>query len=144
DYIDGVGRSRGRQSILMEERFWHRVGRQMPSRNFMTLFRCMRWTFAALVSELYDTLDVRAPDGERGPAFHPCERMAMVLYRLEHGAGAGATAALFGVSDGWVTSCTSEFITRVPARLLPRFLSWPTRNDQDNISAAFQRRTGFR
>lgn len=41
DYIDGVGRSRGRQSIPMEARFWHRVGRNMPSRNFMTLFRCM-------------------------------------------------------------------------------------------------------
>ncbi|CBJ30932.1 expressed unknown protein [Ectocarpus siliculosus] len=145
DYIDGVGRSRGRQSIPMEERFWHRVGREMPSRNFMILFRCMRPTFAALVKELYDTLDVRASDGGRGPAFHPCERTAMVLYRLGHGAGARATAALFGVSDGWVTSCTCEFITRVTARLIPRFLwSWPTRNDQDNISAAFERRTGFR
>ncbi|CAN0490216.1 unnamed protein product, partial [Ectocarpus sp. 12 AP-2014] len=83
-------------------------------------------------------------DGGRGPAFDPCERTSMSLYRLGHGAGARATAALFGVSDGWVTSCTSEFITRVAARLAPRFLSWPTRNDQDNISAAFQRRTGFR
>lgn len=40
DYIDGVGASRGRQSIPMAERFWHRVGRLMPSRNFITLFRC--------------------------------------------------------------------------------------------------------
>ncbi|CAN0337546.1 unnamed protein product [Ectocarpus sp. 13 AM-2016] len=144
DYIDGVGRSRGRQSIPMEARFWHRVGRNMPSRNFVTLFRCMRPTFGTLVSELYGTLDVRAPDGGRGPSFHPCERTAMVLYRLGHGAGARATAALFGVSAGWVTACTSEFIERVAARLVPRFLSWPTRNDQDNISAAFECRTGFR
>lgn len=40
DLIDGVGASIGRQSIPMEERFWHRVGRVMPSRNFLTLFRC--------------------------------------------------------------------------------------------------------
>lgn len=37
DWLDGVG---GRQSIPMDERFWHRVGRLMPSRNFLTLFRC--------------------------------------------------------------------------------------------------------
>lgn len=41
DWIDGVGSSRGRQSIPMEERFWNRVGRLMPSRTFLTLFRCM-------------------------------------------------------------------------------------------------------
>lgn len=40
DLIDGVGSASGRQSIPMEERFWHRVGRVMPSRNFLTLFRC--------------------------------------------------------------------------------------------------------
>lgn len=40
DYIDGVGSSSGRQSIPMEERFWNRVGRKMPSKNFRTLFRC--------------------------------------------------------------------------------------------------------
>ncbi|CAN0474987.1 unnamed protein product, partial [Ectocarpus sp. 12 AP-2014] len=104
---------------------------------------CRRPTFGALVTVLYDTLDVRAADGGCGPAFDPCKRTSLGSYRLGHGAGARATAALFGVSDGWVTSCTSEFITKVAARLAPRFLSWPTRNDQDNISAAFQRRTGF-
>ncbi|CAM9564873.1 unnamed protein product [Ectocarpus sp. 4 AP-2014] len=99
DYIDRIGRSRGRQTIPIEERFWHRVGRQMPSKNFMTLFRCMRTTFAALVMVLYDTLDVRAADDGRGPSFDPCERTSMVLYWSGHGVGARATAALFGVSD---------------------------------------------
>lgn len=40
DDIDGVGASQGRQMIPMEERFWERVGRLMPSANFKTLFRC--------------------------------------------------------------------------------------------------------
>ncbi|CAN0121232.1 unnamed protein product [Ectocarpus sp. 13 AM-2016] len=90
-----------------------------------------------------DTLDVRASDGGPGPAFHPGERTAMVLCRLGHGAGERAMAALFGVSDGCVSSCTSDFLTRVAERFVPRFLSSPTRNDQDDISAAFERRTGY-
>ena len=40
DDIDGVGASQGRQMIPMEERFWERVGRFMPSANLKTLFRC--------------------------------------------------------------------------------------------------------
>lgn len=40
DFLDGVGASRGRQEIPMEDRFWMRVGRWMPSRSFITLFRC--------------------------------------------------------------------------------------------------------
>lgn len=40
DDLDGVGASLGRQTIPMEERFWERVGRHMPSANFRTLFRC--------------------------------------------------------------------------------------------------------
>lgn len=68
----------------------------------------------------------------------------MALYRLGHGAGVRATAALFGVSDGWVSSCTSEFIARVISVLIPKYLSWPSRNDQDHISAAFENKTGFR
>ena len=112
---------------------------------WLTRFRGgRRPTFAALVVELYGTLDVRAPDGGRGPWFHPCERTAMALYRLGHGAGVRATAALFGVSDGWVSRCTSEFLERVVSKLIPKWLSWPSRNDQDNISAAFEQRTGFR
>lgn len=103
-----------------------------------------RPTFAALVEGLYDTLDVRAPDGGRGPWFHPCERTAMALYRLGHGAGVRATAALFGVSDAWISRCTSEFLERVTTRLIPKWLCWPSPNDQDNISAAFEKRTGFR
>ncbi|CAN0294481.1 unnamed protein product [Scytosiphon promiscuus] len=55
-----------------------------------------------------------------------------------------ATAALFGVSDGWVSRCTSEFLRAVRSMLFPKGMSWPSRNDQDNISAAFEKRTGFR
>ena len=40
DDLDGVGASLGRQTIPMEERFWERVGRYMPSANVRTLFRC--------------------------------------------------------------------------------------------------------
>lgn len=68
----------------------------------------------------------------------------MALYRLGHGAGVRATAALFGVSDSWVSNQTKDVISRVKDKLIPDFLSWPKRNDQDNISAAFERRTGFR
>ncbi|CAM9973324.1 unnamed protein product, partial [Laminaria digitata] len=68
----------------------------------------------------------------------------MALYRLVHGAGVRATAALFGVSDSWVSNQTKDVISRVKDNLIPDFLSWPKRNDQDNISAAFERRTGFR
>lgn len=91
-----------------------------------------RPTFAKLVLELYGTLDVRAPDGGRGPMFHPCERSAMALYRLGHGAGVRATAAMFGVSDGWVSRCTTEFLQRVRSRLIPKCMSWPSRNEQSN------------
>ena len=40
DDLDGVAASLGRLTIPMEERFWERVGRYMPSANFRTLFRC--------------------------------------------------------------------------------------------------------
>ncbi|CAN0016284.1 unnamed protein product [Ectocarpus fasciculatus] len=144
DYLDGVGGGSGRHEIPREDRFWMRVGRWLPSRTFICLFRCSRPTFAKLVTALYGTTDVRPADGGRGPPFCPCERTSMVLYRLGHGAGVRPTAALFGVSDGWVSSCTKEFIKRVCATLTPKFLRWPTRNEQDSISDAFERRTGFR
>ena len=51
---------------------------------------------------------------------------------------------MFGVSDSWVSNQTKDVISRGKDELIPDFLSSPKRNDQDNISAAFERRTGFR
>lgn len=110
----------------------------------LRIFITRRPTFAKLVKALYGTTGMRRADGGRCPEFNPCERTAMALYRLGHGAGVRPTAALFGVSDGWVSNQTSDVIARVSDKLIPAFLSWPKKNDQDNISAAFERRTGFR
>lgn len=68
----------------------------------------------------------------------------MALYRLGHGTGVRPTAAMFGVSDGWVSNQTKDFVRRVCDVLPTRFLNWPTRNEQESISAAFEERTGFR
>lgn len=87
---------------------------------------------------------MRPADGGRGPEFNPCERTAMALYRLGHGAGVRATAALFGVSDGWVCNQTKDLVKRVCDVLAPLYLRWPTRNEQDCVADAFEKRTGFR
>lgn len=40
DYLDGVGGGSGRHEIPRMDRFWMRVGRWLPSRTFICLFRC--------------------------------------------------------------------------------------------------------
>lgn len=103
-----------------------------------------RPTFTKLVTTLYGTTCSRPAEGGRGPEFNPCERTAMALYRLGHGTGVRPTAALFGVSDGWVSNQTKEFVKKVCEVLPTRFLRWPTPNEQDSIAEAFEKRTGFR
>lgn len=116
-----------------------------PERNVIVHFSYPRRpTFAKLVTVLYGATGMRQADGGRGPEFNPCEWTAMALYRLGHGAGVRATAALFGVSDGWVCNQTKDFVKRVCETLTPRYLVWPTRNEQDCIADAFEKRTGFR
>ncbi|CAM9522823.1 unnamed protein product [Pylaiella littoralis] len=67
----------------------------------------------------------------------------MALYRLGHGAGVRATAALFGVSDGWVCVTNEGFREEGLRNLTPRSLVWPTRNEKDCIADAFEKLTGF-
>lgn len=77
-----------------------------------------------------------------GPIFSPCERTAMALYRLGHGAGVRATAILFSMSEGWVTTHTMTFVKLVREKL-GHVLQWPSVEEQEDISRAFQNRTGF-
>ncbi|CAN0361432.1 unnamed protein product, partial [Ectocarpus sp. 8 AP-2014] len=86
DLLDDIPSST-RQPTYWRERWWERRGRNLSSRRFKALFRCERPTFCDLVVVLYGTTAPRKPQSGHGPYFHPCERTAMALYRLGHGAG---------------------------------------------------------
>lgn len=66
----------------------------------------------------------------------------MALYRLGHGAGVRATAILFDMSEGWVTTHTMTFIKLVLEKL-GHVLQWPSVEEQEIIERAFHDRTGF-
>ena len=102
-----------------------------------------RPTFKDLVIALYGTTEMRAPMAHFGPRFHPCERVAMALFRLGHGAGVRATSVLFDISEGWVTTHTMSVVELVMAKL-GDYIKWPTPNEQDAIVQAFEERTGFK
>ncbi|CAN0403282.1 unnamed protein product [Ascophyllum nodosum] len=141
DFIEG---SEPPEKVPMLERFWMRRGQHLRSRTFFTLFRMMRPTFKELVEELYGTTAPRAPENGNGRIFNPCERVAMVLFRLGQGATIRATAALFEISDGYVTKYTPEVVQAVKKTMQLKYVAWPTPSEQDYISKAFQKRTGMK
>ncbi|CAN0122751.1 unnamed protein product [Pylaiella littoralis] len=141
DYLDGIP-TPTRQPVHWRCRWWERRRRFLPSRRFKTLFRCERPTFRALVISLYGTTARRRPLSGHGPYFHPCERVAMALYRLGHGAGVRATAILFDMSEGWVTKHTMS-VVKLVLKKIGHVLQWPTVEEQKDIARAFKQRTGF-
>ena len=68
----------------------------------------------------------------------------MVLYRLRQGATIRATAALFEISDGYVTKYTPEVVQAVKKTMQKQYVAWPTPSEQDYISKASQKRTGMK
>lgn len=102
-----------------------------------------RPTFCDLIVSLYGTTSMRPPLSGHGPHFNPCERTAMALFRLGHGAGVRATAILFDVSEGMVVKHTMSVVHLV-IKKLQHVLQWPTVQEQENISRSFQERTGFK
>ena len=100
-------------------------------------------TFATLVKKLYGTTDL-CRRGARGPYFDPCERVAVFLWRLGHGAGIKETSIVFGLSEGTISYCTLEVANLIEDKLRRKHVAWPSPAEQREISTEWELEKGLR
>lgn len=76
--------------------------------------------------------------------FHPCERVAVFMFRLGGDCTCRQTAIQFNLSEGTVAQVTLEVARLVEERVRKDFVRWPSPSEQRKISREWELEKGLR